>query len=243
MDFELQNVTKDYDGKPALKDVSLKSERGKILAIIGPSGAGKTTLLRIVNMLDSPTTGTLKIDGENPFLLPNGERYKIRTRMAMVFQNPSLFQRTVEANVAYALKIRYMDQDSIDAKVSRALKLVGLEGFKSQFAPTLSAGEAQRISFARAIVFEPELLLLDEFTANLDPANVKLLEGGIINYNKETDASIVLATHNLFQAKRLANEVVFLLDGEIIEWAEKEKFFESPENPLTRAFLSGELIC
>ena len=243
MDFELRDVTKKYDGKCALKDITLKSETGKILAIIGPSGAGKTTLLRIVNMLDFPTKGTLKIEGENPFLLSNGELYNIRTRMAMVFQNPSLFQRTAEANVAYALRIRFMDQNSIDRKVSRALKLVGLEGFKTQFAPTLSAGEAQRVSFARAIVFEPELLLLDEFTANLDPANVKLLEEGLINYQKETASSIVLATHNLFQAKRLADEVVFILDGEIVERAEKEKFFENPENPLTRSFLSGELIC
>jgi tungstate transport system ATP-binding protein len=237
------DVTKRYEDKCALKDVTLKSEKGKILAIIGPSGAGKTTLLRIVNILEQPTKGTLIIDGENPFQLSNGELYKIRTRMAMVFQNPSLFQRTVEANVAYSLKIRYMDYESIDSKVSRALKLVGLEEFKAQFAPTLSAGEAQRISFARAIVFEPELLLLDEFTANLDPANVKLLEEGIIKYNKETDASIVLATHNLFQAKRLADEVVFMLDGEIVERAEKEKFFKNPDNPLTRSFLSGELIC
>jgi tungstate transport system ATP-binding protein len=237
------DITMKFEDKFALKDVTLKSEKGKILAVIGPSGAGKTTLLRIVNMLESPTKGTLKIEGENPFQLSNGELYKIRTRMAMVFQNPSLFQRTVEANMAYALKIRYMDQDYIDGKVSRTLKLVGLEDFKGQFAPTLSAGEAQRVSFARAIVFEPELLLLDEFTANLDPANVKLLEEGLINYQKETDSSIVLATHNLFQAKRLADEVVFMLDGEIVERAEKEKFFKNPENPLTRSFLSGELIC
>jgi tungstate transport system ATP-binding protein len=243
LDFELKDITKDYKGKCALKDVTLESEKAKILAVIGPSGAGKTTLLRIVNVLERPTKGTLKIDGENPFQLSNGELYKIRTRMAMVFQNPSLFQRTVEANVAYSLKIRYMDQDSIDNRVSQALKLVGLEDFKPQFAPTLSAGEAQRVSFARAIVFEPELLLLDEFTANLDPANVKLLEEGLINYQKETNSSIVLATHNLFQAKRLADEVVFILDGEIVERAEKDKFFESPENPLTRSFLSGELIC
>jgi tungstate transport system ATP-binding protein len=243
LDFELKDVTMKYEGKYAVKNVTLKSEKGKILAVIGPSGAGKTTLLRIVNMLDRPTKGTLKIEEENPFQLSNEELYKIRTRMAMVFQNPSLFQRTVEANVAYSLKIRYMDQDSIDRKVSRALKLVGLERFKTQFAPTLSAGEAQRVSFARAIVFEPELLLLDEFTANLDPANVKLLEEGLINYHNEIESSIVLATHNLFQAKRLADEVVFILDGEIVERAEKEKFFESPENPLTRSFLSGELIC
>ena len=86
-------------------------------------------------------------------------------------------------------------------------------------------------------------MLLDEFTANLDPANVKLLEEGVINYHNETNASIVLATHNLFQAKRLADEVIFIFDGEIVERAEKDDFFESPQQPLTRSFLSGELIC
>jgi tungstate transport system ATP-binding protein len=163
--------------------------------------------------------------------------------MAMVFQNPSLFQRTVEANIAYALKIRFMNPDRINEEVFKALNLVGLESYKHQFAPTLSAGEAQRVSFARAIVFEPELLLLDEFTANLDPANVKLLEEGVINYHRDTNATIVLATHNLFQAKRLAHEVIFIFDGEIVERAEKEEFFSNPEDKLTKSFLSGELIC
>lgn len=242
MDYELLDVTKKFEDKFALRNVTLKSEKGKIIAIIGPSGAGKTTLLRIINMLDSLTKGTLKINGKNIDHLSNGARYDLRTRMAMVFQNPSLFQRTVEANVAFALRIRYVDNDTIDKKVKRALKLVGLEDFKNQFAPTLSAGEAQRVSFARAIVFKPELLLLDEFTANLDPANVKLLEEGVIKYRQETGATIVLATHNLFQAKRLADEVVFILDGEIVENAKKDEFFSNPQNKLTKSFLSGELI-
>ncbi|UCE38081.1 MAG: phosphate ABC transporter ATP-binding protein [Thermoplasmata archaeon] len=243
MDFELQDVTMKFQDKCALKDVTLKGKEGEIIAFIGPSGSGKTTLLRIINMLDSPTKGIVKIQGQNPGKLSNGERYSLRTDMAMVFQNPSLFQRTVEANVAYALKIRNTQPETIDEKVAWALKLVGLENLKHQFAPTLSAGEAQRVSFARAIVFEPKLLLLDEFTANLDPANVKLLEEAVIRYHQETNATIACATHNLFQAKRLAHEVVFILDGEIVEKAKKEDFFESPQNQLTRSFLSGELIC
>ena len=243
MNFELLDVTKKFEDKCALKEITLKGEKGKIIAIIGPSGAGKTTLLRVINMLDSPTNGMLKIDGKNPKQLSNGERYNLRTRMAMVFQNPSLFQRTVGSNVAYALKIRYMHPDKVNEEVSKALNLVGLESYKNQFAPTLSAGEAQRVSFARAIVFEPELLLLDEFTANLDPANVKLLEEGVINYHRDTNATIVLATHNLYQAKRLAHEVIFIFDGKIIESAEKEEFFSNPEHKLTKSFLSGELIC
>jgi tungstate transport system ATP-binding protein len=185
----------------------------------------------------------MKLNGKDIWSLSNGERYDIRTRMAMVFQNPSLFQRTVKSNVAYALKIRNHTPDKIEKEVTAALRLVGLEGLQHQFAPTLSAGEAQRVSFARAIVFGPELLLLDEFTANLDPANVKLLEEAVIKYHQDTNATIVIATHNLFQAKRLAQEVVFLFDGKIVEKSNKKEFFSNPQNPLTRSFLSGEFIC
>ncbi|MEE9151399.1 MAG: phosphate ABC transporter ATP-binding protein [Thermoplasmata archaeon] len=243
MHFELLNISKKFDDKYPLKDITLKVECGKIISVIGPSGSGKTTLLRIINMLDLPSTGFLKINGKDIYELSNGDLYDLRTKMAMVLQNPSLFQRTVEANVAYALKIRFLHPDKIDEEVFKALKLVGLEGLRSQFAPTLSAGEAQRVSFARAIVFEPELLLLDEFTANLDPANVKLLEEAVIKYHQETNATIVLATHNLFQAKRMADDVMFIFDGKIVESAEKKEFFSDPQHPLTKSFLSGELIC
>ncbi len=243
MEFETIGLTKKFEDKYALKEINLNVESGKIIALIGPSGSGKTTLLRVVNLLDMPSKGILKIEGDNPYKLSNADRYDLTTRMALVFQNPSLFQRTVNANVAYALKIRNLHPDVIEEKVLKALNFVGLQNFKNQFAPTLSAGEAQRVSFARAIVFEPELLLLDEFTANLDPANVKLLEEGVINYHRDTNATIVLATHNLFQAKRLADEVIFMLDGKIIERADKEEFFSNPEHELTKSFLSGELIC
>ena len=243
MEFQVNNITKSFEDKCALKDINLTCEKGSIMAIIGPSGAGKTTLLRIINLLDKPTAGNLKIDGKETRNLGNGELYDIRIKMAMVFQNPSLFQRTVKDNVAYALKIRNQSHEKIEKKVKNALTLVGLEGLQDQFAPTLSAGEAQRVAFARAIVFEPELLLLDEFTANLDPANVQLLEEAVLKYHNDTNATIVLATHNLFQAKRLAHRVAFFLNGEVVEVENKEKFFESPENPTTEAFLSGELIC
>jgi tungstate transport system ATP-binding protein len=243
LEFQVKKITKKFKDKCALKDINLSCEKGSIMAIIGPSGAGKTTLLRIINLLDDPTRGELIIDGKKIQNLGNGELYEIRTKMAMVFQNPSLFQRTVKDNVAYALRIRNMEYEVIENKVKGALRLVGLEASENQFAPTLSAGEAQRVSFARAIVFEPELLLLDEFTANLDPANVQLLEEAVLKYHNDTNATIVLATHNLFQAKRLAHKVAFFLNGEVVEVEKKEKFFESPENPTTQAFLSGELIC
>ncbi|UCF08604.1 MAG: phosphate ABC transporter ATP-binding protein [Thermoplasmata archaeon] len=242
MEIELKGVSKNFNGKKALSNIDLKVGPGKIIAIIGPSGSGKTTLLRIINLLDLPLHGTLALDGKDAVKLTNGERHELRKRMALVFQNPSLFQRTVKDNVAYGLKIRYMHPEIIEKEVQKALKLIGLDELKYQFAPTLSAGEAQRVSFARAIVFRPELLLLDEFTANLDPANVRLLEESVVNFHAKTNATIVLATHNLFQARRLAHEVVFIYDGRIVEYGEKEAFFSHPHHQLTRSFLSGELV-
>jgi tungstate transport system ATP-binding protein len=241
LDFEIIRVYKKFGDKYALQNVSLKGEKGKIIAIIGPSGSGKTTLLRIINLLEKPSGGTQRIDGKDPYLLSKTERYKLRTRMALVFQNPCLFQRSVEDNVIYGLRIRNKNRKEAYAEVNSALKLVGIEELRNKFAPNLSAGEAQRVSFARAIVVKPELLLLDEFTANLDHLNVKLLEESVAKYHEQTKATIVLATHNLFQAKRLAEEVVFILDGKIIEIAKKEEFFSNPKNPLTKSFLSGEL--
>jgi len=243
LEIETQNIGKKFDGKAALDDISLSLKSGEVLAVIGPSGSGKTTLLRLINLLDKPSNGRLLINGKNPAGLSSADVYELRTRMALVFQNPSLFQRTVEANVAYALRIRLVHPDRVRKQVSGALDAVGLKDLGHQFAPTLSAGEAQRASFARAIVFRPELLMLDEFTANLDPANVKMLESAVTEYNKKTGATIILATHNLFQAKRLAHRVVFLFNGRVVETAEKNKFFTEPEHELTKAFLSGELIC
>ena len=238
MKFELKNVTKKFDDKTALDDITINSESGQILAIVGPSGSGKTTLLRLINLLDTPSSGAIMLNDKKCATLKGSELYDLQTKMALVFQNPSLFQRSVEVNVGYSLKIRMVHPDRIREEVKKALTLVGLNDLKHQFAPTLSAGEAQRVSFARAIVFLPELLLMDEFTANL-----KLLEKAVTRYREETKATIVLATHNIFQAKRLADDVAFLYDGRIVETAEKNDFFEDPKDPLTKAFLSGELIC
>lgn len=235
-------MSRKFDDKTALDNISISSESGKILAFIGPSGSGKTTLLRLINLLEKPSSGIIKLAGKRCDRLKPSEHNELQKAMAMVFQNPGLFQRSVEANVGYALKIRLVHPDRIRKEVDNALSMVGLNDFKHQFGPTLSAGEAQRVSFARAIVFAPKLLLLDEYTANLDPANVKLLESAVRKYHKKTKATIILATHNLFQAKRLADKIAFLFNGKIIEFAEKNEFFENPRNPLTKAFLSGELI-
>jgi len=158
----------------------------------------------------------------------------------MVAQNPFLFRGTADYNVSYGLCVRDVAEPELSRRTSEALRAVGMYSLARSRASRLSAGEAQRVAFARAIVVRPDLLLLDEFTANLDPTNVNILEAAVREYNRQTGATIVLVTHNMFQAKRLAHRVALLLDGRIVEVGPVKEFFESPQDPRTLAFVRGE---
>jgi tungstate transport system ATP-binding protein len=232
------NLSKSYLEKRVLLDLNFEVSRGEIFAIIGPSGVGKTTLLRIINMLEKPSQGEIYFNGrkieENSLLL--------RRKMGMVFQNPVVFNSSVFENVAYGLKVRGLKREIIRDRVEKALKIVGLEGFERKNAPSLSGGEIQRTNLASVMVLEPELLILDEPTANLDPTNVRLIEEAVLKANREYNSTIILATHNMFQARRLAHRVMFLLDGRAIEISTKKEIFEKPRNEVTLAFIRGEMV-
>jgi tungstate transport system ATP-binding protein len=217
----------------------LKIRRGEILGIVGPSGAGKSTLLRLLNFLEAPTTGRIRfLDVE--FSIDQQMPLRLRRRVTTVFQRPILLNRTVEANVAYGLKLR--SQRAVAEKVEEALEEVGLTDLARQRARTLSDGEAQRVALARAMVLSPDVLLLDEPTANLDPYNVGMIEEIVQESNRGQGTTLVLVTHNVFQAKRLAHRVALMLEGNIVEVADVEKFFEDPEDPRTAAFVRGEMV-
>jgi tungstate transport system ATP-binding protein len=158
----------------------------------------------------------------------------------MVFQRPMLLNRSIHANVKFGLELRGIHDAK--ARVQSALEEVGLAHLASQKAPTLSGGEAQRVALARAIVTQPEVLLLDEPTANLDPYNVGLIEKIILHLNQAQRTTLVLVTHNVFQARRLAQRVVFLLDGKAIEVSDVDTFFNRPQDPRTAAFARGEMV-
>lgn len=238
---ELRRIRKAFDGVSVLRDVDLSVRRGEIFALVGPSGVGKTTLLRIVNLLESPDAGRVLLDGLDSSATPNGNM-SLRRRMAMVLQRPVVFRRTVFENVAYGLRLRGTAREEVARRVETTLALVGLDGLRDKPAPKLSGGQAQRLAFARASVLEPDLLLLDEFTANLDPGNITVLEDAIRVVNRERRTTILIVTHNLFQAKRIAHRVGFLLGGELVEVADVPRFFEDPADPRTRAFLRGEIV-
>ncbi len=237
--FRLQNVTKEYNGRRVLQVDHLKIRQGEVFALVGPSGAGKSTLLRLLNFLEPPTAGRIRfLDVEFSASQPMPLAY--RRRVTTVFQRPILLNRRVWRNVGYGLRLR--GRRNSDGRIEKALEQVGLTALARQRARTLSGGEAQRVALARAIVLQPDVLLLDEPTANLDPYNVGLIEEIVQGLNRERGTTVVLVTHNVFQARRLAQRVGLLLEGQIVEEAGVEAFFESPEDPRTAAFVRGEMV-
>lgn len=244
--YTLDQVTKHYGTRPVLAIDKLQVHRGEILALVGPSGAGKSTLLRLLNFLEAPTTGLLTFQGMTLKAMQEAP-LTVRRQVTMVFQRPVLLRRSVAANVAYGLRLRNQfwsrtNRSTVDYAVDAALGEVGLLDMATQPARTLSGGEAQRVALARALVLHPVALLLDEPTANLDPYNVGLIEQIITRRNREHGTTIVLVTHNIFQAKRLAQRVALLLDGRIVEVADTAQFFEAPQDARTAAFVRGEMV-
>jgi tungstate transport system ATP-binding protein len=237
--FRIENLSKSFGNKKVLQNINLKIFRGEIFAFMGPSGVGKTTILRLLNLLEMPTSGKLIFNGnENAILQKNN----VMRRMSMLFQRPAIFNTSVFNNVAYGLEIRRVNKRTREEKVIDALALVGLAGFEKQKALTLSGGEAQRMAFARAIVFKPDVILLDEPTANLDPANVAKIEDVIKKIRGELGTTIIMASHNIYQVRRLADRVGILLNGELIEVNTKEQIFTHPNDPRSYAFINGEFI-
>jgi tungstate transport system ATP-binding protein len=214
----------------------MEIRRGEILAIVGPSGAGKSTLLRLLNFLEQPAQGQLTFDGQTAVALPLAQR----RRVTMVFQRPILLRRSVVANLAYGLGLR--GQKLPPAVQTEWLARLGLTPLAQQAAPKLSAGEAQRVALARALVTQPAVLLLDEPTANLDPYNVRIIETILREENQQTGMTMVLVTHNIFQAQRLAQRTALLWNGRLVEIADTPAFFTAPAQAETAAFVQGELV-
>lgn len=239
MDFvyELTGIQKAYESRTVVDIESLQIQRGEILAIVGPSGAGKSTLLRLLNFLEYPDQG--QITYERQVVTPNFP-LELRRQVTTVFQRPALLKDSVENNITYGLRLR--GQGNSQATIESVLVRMGLEKLRRSSARTLSGGEAQRVALARAIVLRPAVLLLDEPTANLDPYNIGLIEEVIQEINAAAKTTVVLVTHNIFQAKRLANCIALMLNGKMIEFAKAPDFFERPQDARTRAFVNGEMI-
>lgn len=240
--IELESVTKRYGDVTAVRDVSLKVQKGEVFGILGPSGAGKSTILRIMDLLEPPDQGKIRVSGAS-IDLPSKTVSATRSRIGMVLQKPVVLNRSVRNNLAYPLALRGWNEEDIAKKVDSEMRSLGLYDRRMKNARTLSGGEMQRLCFSRATIFEPEILLLDEFAANLDPANVSLLEDQVRSFKADDRSrAVVVVTHNLFQAKRMCSRVGLMWDGKFVEIADTEKFFEDPDDERTAAFVKGELV-
>jgi tungstate transport system ATP-binding protein len=237
--YSIDDVSKVYAGRQVLQIDRLEIHRGEILALVGPSGAGKSTLLRMLNFLEPPSAGRIRFGGFE-YSPTSDAPLAVRRQVTTVSQRPVLLNRPVQANVHFGLRLR--GQRKASAQVDAALQQVGLAHLARQQARTLSGGEAQRVALARAMVLQPAVLLLDEPTANLDPCNVGLIEQIVRTLNQMQGTTLVLVTHNIFQAHRLAHRVGFMLDGRLIEVADTQTFFEAPTDPRTAAFVRGDMV-
>jgi tungstate transport system ATP-binding protein len=226
--IRIEEVSRTCGEKNVLDNITLTVNKGEIFTLIGPSGSGKTTLLRLIDLLDSPTSGKILFDGKDTATSDAG-RLAIRRRMGMVFQKPAVLNATVAENVAFGLKFRGVARDDIDRKVKAALELVGLPEFAGRRAVTLSGGEMQRVAIARAMLTEPEVLLLDEPTANLDPVSSELIEDLIIRINKERHTTIILSTHDMIQGQRLADRIGVIMNGKIAQVGTATDIFYQPQ--------------
>jgi len=235
-----------YAGKPAVKEVNLKVSQGEVLALIGPSGCGKTTLLRSLNRLvdqtpTATTTGMITLDDQDTHELDVTD---LRRKVGMVFQQPNPFPMSIFDNVAYGIRergSRRPGKSALEPKVIEALERCGLydevKDNLSHPALRLSGGQQQRLCIGRSLAVNPEVLLLDEPCSALDPRSTTIIEELIMRLRDEI--AIVIVTHNLQQAYRVADRVGFMYLGDLVEYGPADQVFSSPRNKRTRDYVSG----
>ena len=235
MRLYMEQLTKEYEGRKVLDIEELVIEDGALCGIIGSNGAGKSTLLNLIAGLMKPSNGKLLYGEGRSALAP----YR---NMTMVFQTPYLIRTTVEKNIAYPLKLRGWNHQMIEDRVGELAEDLGLSAFLKQKCWKLSGGETQKVALARALSFHPELLLLDEPTANVDPATTAEIERMLRKINENERTTVLLITHNLVQARRLCNEILFMDRGSVVEYGSAETVLQDPKQELTKRFVAGELL-
>lgn len=208
MKLYINNLKKNYGEKTVLDIDELEIEKGKITGIIGPNGSGKSTLLNIISGLDKEYQGNVLY---NDIKLNR----QVALNMTYVFQKPYLFRRKVYDNIAYPLKLRKLSRDKEINQVNEIANRLEIEDLINKKAHLLSGGESQKVALARALIFKPKLLLLDEPTSNIDPESIKIMEREILRFNKETNATIVIVTHNLDQSQRICDNILYIQNGKV----------------------------
>jgi len=238
--IEAEGLSKSYGEKEILEGISFSIREGEIFGLIGPSGSGKSTLLRLLDLIEMPTRGALSILGEDA--LSREVRFDLRRRMGMLSQKPVIFNRTVSENIAIGLKYRNAGRAVTDERVRGALRDIGLEGYSRQPARTLSGGEAQRVALARAMVTDPEILFLDEPTANLDPNSVEKIEEIILRLNRDAGTTVIVSTHDMLQGQRLAERIGVMMEGRLPQIGNTVEIFHRPATRQIARFVQVDNI-
>ena len=239
--IEIEHLNKTYPSPGgdihALRDVNLRIEDGEIFGIIGLSGAGKSTLVRCINLLERPTSGTVRIDGRDMTQLSRRDLLKARQDIGMIFQSFNLLeQRTVLRNICFPLEIAGVKRDEAQARAAELLELVGLSDRAKNYPSQLSGGQKQRVAIVRALCMHPEILLFDEVTAALDPEMVREVLDVMLDLAKQ-GRTMIIVTHEMQFARAIANRVIFLDGGKIVEEAAPADFFDHPKTERAQRFL------
>lgn len=234
--LELKQISFLHQAESLLQIPSLRLGITGRTIIMGPNGAGKSLLMRLCHGLLQPSTGTIRWLGQS-----HANTNEMRRRQAMVFQRPVMLRRTAEANVMYALAVRGIPRRECRRRAAEALEHMGLSTLAQRPARVLSGGEQQRLALARAWALRPDILFLDEPTSALDPAATKAVEDAVDVFHRQ-GTRIVMSTHDLGQARRLADEVVFLCKGKLLEQTPAHQFFQTPKSQEAAAFIRGELV-
>lgn len=232
--LRVRDLCFEAGGRRLIDGVSFTSDAGPCLAILGPNGAGKSLLLRLCHGLLSPSAGRIE--------WAEADAVRARHQQAMVFQRPVLLRRSVAANAHFGLRLRRVPRRQRRAVVAEALRQGGLAHVANRAARVLSGGEQQRLALVRAWTLQPQVLFLDEPTAHLDPAATRAVETLMKQFHA-AGIKLILTTHDLGQARRLADEVIFLHRGRLLEHSPAAAFFAQPQSAEAAAFLDGNLLC
>ena len=239
--LEVRNVKKVFGDNVILRGIDLDVQKGDVIVILGPSGSGKTTFLRCLNLLEKPDEGSMVLNGREYNLknVKNKEKLEIRRNTSFVFQNYNLFvNKTVLSNVTLGLTVgRHMKKEEAEKTGKELLDKVGLAGKYDYYPAQLSGGMQQRVGIARAMAVNPKLILLDEPTSSLDPELVLGILDILRNLANEHKRTMIIVTHEMSFAKEIADRIIFMDDGRIIEEGTPEKIFSNPQNERTKRFL------
>ncbi|MFX1324320.1 MAG: ABC transporter ATP-binding protein [Promethearchaeota archaeon] len=242
INLEKEYIKPDKSVISILSNISFKINKGECFVIIGPNGSGKTTLLRILGLLEKPSGGKILFNGKDLQKIPKKQEVTLRRKISFVRQKPVVRNTSVVNNISYGLKVRGFKFDEYSDRVNEIIEYIGLKGMEDKNARTLSGGEMQRVAIAMNFIIDPEIYLLDEVSANLDPLNIKLLDEFITRLKLDKKKTIIMSTHDPIEAIKYADRIAVLSNGKITQIGQPNEIFTAPKDEFTAMFMGYENI-